>query len=130
VQVKTPGDLDGALAAIEKTRPDVLLTVLDGLTFQLRGRIVEFANKSRLPAMYESSAFVDGGGLISYGPRLIDNYVRAAGYVDRILKGAKPGDLPVELPTRFELVVNQKTARSLGIAIPSAVLLRSDRVVE
>jgi len=130
VQVREPSDFDGAFSAIEKGRPDVLLTVLDGFTFQHRDRIVDFASRKRLPAMYESSAFVNSGGLVSYGPSLPDNYRRAAGYVHKILNGSKPGDLPVELPTRFELFVNLKTARALGVTIPPSILLRADRVIE
>ena len=130
VQVREAGDFENAFSTIEKSRPDVLLTVLDGFTFQHRSRIVDFANRNRLAAMYESSAFVDSGGLISYGPSLRENYRRAATYVHKILQGSKAGDLPVELPTRFELFVNLTAARGLGLNIPQSILLRADRVVE
>ncbi len=92
--------------------------------------IVEFAAKNRLPAMYSTSDFVEAGGLMSYGPDLLDNWRRAAVYVDKIFKGAKPAELPVEQPTKFEFVINLKTAKALGFAIPPSVLSRADRVIE
>jgi len=95
-----------------------------------RTRIVELAAKYRLPAMYIRSEFVEAGGLMSYGPDHTDLYRRAAIYVDKILKGAKPSDLPVEQPTKFELVVNLKTAKTLGIGIPSKMLMWADKVIE
>jgi putative ABC transport system substrate-binding protein len=93
-------------------------------------RIVEFATEERLPAIYEQSQFVDAGGLMSYGPNVDDLVRRAATYVDKILRGAKPADLPVEQPERFELVINLKSAKELGITFPESVLVRADRIVE
>jgi len=95
-----------------------------------RRRLVGLVAKNRLPAVYVLREFVDAGGLMSYGPNIADNYRRAATYVDKILKGAKPGDLPVEQPTKFELVINLKTAKSLGITIPQSVLGRADEVIQ
>jgi putative ABC transport system substrate-binding protein len=91
---------------------------------------VAFAAQQRLPAMYEERDFVDAGGLMAYGPNLAANYRRAATYVDKILKGAKPANLPVEQPTKFELVINLKTAKALGLTIPQSVLVRADEVIQ
>jgi ABC-type uncharacterized transport system substrate-binding protein len=98
--------------------------------FSERRRLVDLAAKNRLPAVHPWREFVDAGGLMSYGPDLADMFRRAATYVDRILKGAKPGDLPVEQPTKFELVINLKTAKALGLTIPPSLLQRSDQVIE
>ena len=95
-----------------------------------RVRIVQFAASKRLPAMYFSNVFVEAGGLIAYGSSLEESYRRAAVYVDKILRGAKPADLPVEQPTKFELVINLKTAKALGVTIPPSVLARADEVIE
>ena len=95
-----------------------------------RARIAELANRHRLPTISESREYVQDGGLMSYGPNFPDMYRRAASYVDRILKGAKPGDLPIEQPTRYELVINLKTAKALGITIPQSLLLRADEVIQ
>lgn len=95
-----------------------------------RPRLAELAARYRLPTMHDFSSYVEAGGLVSYGAKLPDLYRRAALYVDRILKGAKPGDLPIEQPTKFELVINLKTARALGLAIPPSLLLRADQVIE
>jgi len=95
-----------------------------------RARIADFAAKNRLPTMYGNQDYMDAGGLMFYGPNVADMYRRAATYVDKILKGAKPGDLPVEQPTKFEFVINLKTAKALGLTIPPPILSRADRVIE
>ncbi len=102
----------------------------DPLTVRHRARIVELAAKSKVPAMYGFPEFVHAGGLMAYGPNMPDLFRRAADYVDKIIKGAKPGDLPVEQPTKFELVINLKTAKALGLTIPQSLLLRADQVIE
>ena len=130
LEVRDIRELEKALDAITRKRADALILLADPLTLSQRLRIVEFAAEARLPAMYEISEFTDAGGLMSYGPNPSEMFRRAATYVDRILKGAKPGDLPIEQPTKIELVINLKTAKALGITIPRAVLLRADRVIE
>jgi putative tryptophan/tyrosine transport system substrate-binding protein len=102
----------------------------DPFTLSQRAQLVEFAAEHRLPAIYENSDFVDVGGLMSYGPNISDLYRRAATYVDKILKGAKPADLPIEQPTKIELVLNMKAAKALGISFPASVLLRADKLIE
>ncbi len=130
VEVQEPDEFDRALAAIPRGHPDALITLDDSLTFLHRTRIVNVAAKSRLPAMYGLTAFAEAGGLMAYGPNVPDLFRRAATFVDKILKGAKPADLPVEQPTRFELVVNLKTAKALGLTIPQSVLIRADQVIQ
>jgi putative ABC transport system substrate-binding protein len=127
---RSPDQLDAAFAAMAKARATALVVVTDAMLFGQRQRIVELASASRLPAMYYQREFVDEGGLISYGASITDMYHRAATHVDKILKGARPADLPVEQPTKFELVINLKTARSLGLTIPQSVILRADQVIE
>ena len=117
-----------AWAAMGKVRPNALLVFafsVDDLS-----RIVEFAAKNRLPALYGFREAVDAGGLISVGPKLIELWRGAANYVDKILKGAKPEDLPVEQPTTFELIINLKTAKALGLTIPQSLLLRADEIIQ
>ena len=130
VSVRGVEGLDGAFTAARQAGAACLLTLEDPFTIAHRARIVELARKHRLPALYGRSVYVDGGGLISYGPDPIDQYRRAATYVDRILKGAKPSDLPIEQPTKFELAINLKTAKALGLPVPHSVLVRADRVIE
>ena len=100
------------------------------ITYTYGTRIVDLTAKSKLPAMYPDRVLVDTGGLMSYGPNFLDMFRRAATYVDKILKGAKPGDLPIEQPTRIELVINLKTAKALGLDVPASVLARADAVIE
>jgi len=130
VEVRDARELDAAFEAIIREHPEALLLLVDPFTLSQRSRIVEFAAAQRLPAMYETRDFVDAGGLISYGPNLSDQFRRAATYVDRILKGAKPADLPIEQPTKFELVINMNAAKALGIKFPNSILLRADKVIE
>jgi putative tryptophan/tyrosine transport system substrate-binding protein len=128
--VHAPIDLDGAFLTIESSHADALLTLVDPFTREQRKRIVDFAAQRRLPAIYEAREFVDAGGLISYGPSLLAMERRGAEYIDKIFKGTKPADLPVDQPTKFELLIDMRTAKALGIAIPQAVLLRADEVIE
>jgi putative ABC transport system substrate-binding protein len=130
LEVRRPDDIDGALMTAVWQNAGAMIAVEDPLTTDYRHQITEFAAEHRLPAIYGLRMFVDAGGLLSYGADLADLYRRAAVYVDRILKGAKPSDLPVEQPTKFELVVNLKTAKALGLAIPSTVLAIADEVIE
>jgi putative ABC transport system substrate-binding protein len=128
--VKTPQELDRALTAIARERLGALIPLDDPLMFQERRRIAEFALRQRLPAASFQRFFTEAGSLFSYGPSFTDLFRRAATYVDRILKGAKPADLPVEQPTTFELVINQKTAKALGLKIAPALLQRADHIIE
>ena len=130
VEVRNASDLDLALEAVAAARPSAFLALTNGMFLANRTRIVEFTARSRLPAIFPDREFAQAGGLMAYGPSLTANFRRAAGYVDKILKGAKPADLPVEQPTQFELVINLKTAKALGITIPQAVLLRADEVIQ
>jgi putative ABC transport system substrate-binding protein len=129
-RLKQPDDLNGALDAIARKHISALVVRGGPFATGQRNQIVEFANKSRLPAVYYRSEFVDGGGLMSYSPNRADLARRSAIYVDKILKGAKPVDLPVEQPTKFELVINLKTAKQIGVTIPPSVLARADRVIK
>jgi putative ABC transport system substrate-binding protein len=131
VEVSRAEDLDRAFSAVTKQRAQAL--VLPGANpvgFINRGKIATFAQRNRLPSMYPTREYVEAGGLMSYGPSLPDLFRRAATYVDKILKGAKPADLPVEQPTKFELVINLKTAKALRLTIPPALLQRADQVIE
>jgi putative ABC transport system substrate-binding protein len=128
--VSTAKELAGAFSAATREHAEAVFVVGNPLFFAERLRIAELALKHRLPSMHGPSEFVEAGGLLSYAPSYPDLFRRAALYVDKILKGAKPGDLPIEQPTKFELVINLKTAKALGVAIPQAVLLRADRLIE
>ncbi len=130
LEVRSPDEFDSAFAAMGRARAGALIVQVSSLTFEHRRRIVDLAAKIRLPAIYESREFVETGGLMSYGQSASDMYRRSAAFVDKILKGAKPADLPVEQPTKFELAINLKTARALGLTIPPSVLVRADRVIE
>jgi putative ABC transport system substrate-binding protein len=123
-------ELAGTFAAIKRERSQALLLQGGPLTYEHRAAIVAMAARERLPDMYDIRDFVDAGGLVSYGPDLQERYRRAAWYVDKILKGAKPADLPVEQPTKIELVINLKTAKALGLTIPQSLLLRADEVIQ
>jgi putative tryptophan/tyrosine transport system substrate-binding protein len=128
--VRTPGDLDEAFKAIVRERPGALLVMGDRLFLHNRQRIIDFATKQRLPVVPVHPELVEAGGLMSFGASYPGMHRRAAYFVDRILKGAKAADLPVERPTKFELVVNLKPAKALGLTIPQSLLLRADQVIE
>ncbi len=130
IELRRPDELDAALSAVTQQRVDALITVEDPLTFNYRKRIADFASHGRLPAIYGLREFVDAGGLMAYGTDIADLSRRAAGYVDKIFKGAKPADLPIQQPTKFELVINLKTAKALGLDVPPTLLARADEVIE
>jgi putative ABC transport system substrate-binding protein len=130
VEVRTVGDFDPAFAAIMRERPDAILVSNDPFHQLHIGRIIEFLAKNRLPAMFQSKESVTVGGFIGYGPNLPDLFRRAAGYVHRILQGTNPADLPVELPTKFDLAVNLKTAKALGLELTPTFIARADEVIE
>ena len=126
-------DVDGferAFATFKKERPDALYVLSGTRVWAIYKRIAGFALKSRLPSIYNNAEAVEAGGLMFYGADVVDSYRRVAVYVDRILKGAKPADLPVEQPTKFELIINLKTAKQIGVTIPSSVLAKTDRVIK
>jgi putative ABC transport system substrate-binding protein len=129
-ELRTPADLESAFVTLTKDRPDALLVFVDPFTVSHRRRIVDFAAANRLPAIYEDRAFLDAGGLISYGPSIEDICRRAATYVDKILKGAKPSDLPIEQPIKFELIINLNTAKALGLDMPLHLQQLADEVIE
>jgi ABC-type uncharacterized transport system substrate-binding protein len=131
VEVRQADELDTAFAALPQARADALLVVEDGVVISssLSGRMVDLAATSRLPAMYSGKFFVEAGGLMSYGASTPDIWRRAATYVDKILKGAKPADLPIEQPIKFEFVINLKTAQALGLTIPPTLLIQADEVM-
>ena len=130
VDVHRPDDFEHAFSAIKKEHASALSALRNHVTNDYRARIVDFAAKSRLPAMYPDSEYVEVGGLMSYGPNFADLYRRAATYVDKILKGAKPADLPVEQPMKFEFVINLKTAKQIGLIVPQSILYRADKVIK
>ena len=130
VPIRGRDELEGAFAAIAKERVDAIVVQGGPLLFTARAQVVQLATKHRMPGEYFAREFVELGGLASYGSSVADNFRRASVYVDKILKGAKPGELPVEQPTRFEMVINLKTAKSLGITVPPAVLVQADAVIE
>ena len=130
LELRAPSpDLDGAFQAAIKEKSNALISITDALVGRYPKRVAELAIKNRLPSMHEQSLYVEAGGLMSYSTAGIDLYKRAATYVDKILKGAKPADLPVEQPTKFEFVINLKTAEQIGVEIPQSVLYRADKVI-
>jgi putative ABC transport system substrate-binding protein len=130
VEASTAEELDIAFASAAAQHADAIIVFGDPLTFRHAPRVVALAAKHRLPAIYLSRQFATNSGLISYGPDLADLFLRAGGYVDKILKGTKPSDLPVEQPTKFELIINLKTAKELGLTVPPSLLVRADEVIE
>jgi putative ABC transport system substrate-binding protein len=130
VALHRPEDLQSALADIERSRPQALVGATSGLLYVLRKEITDFAAKLRLPAIYGLREVAEVGGLMSISPSIVDIAIRGATYVDKILKGAKPADLPVEQPTKCELVINLKTGKALGLTIPPSLLQRADQVIE
>src|SRR5215510_9220616 len=130
LEARGPADLDRAFSEMTRARADALTVLTSSMLFTERRRLVDLAAKNRLPAVYPWREAVDAGGLMAYGPDLADLLRRVATYVDKILKGRKPGDLPVEQPTKFELVINLKTAKALGLTIPQSLLLRADHVIQ
>jgi putative ABC transport system substrate-binding protein len=126
--VREPDDFEGAFSAMNRERPDAIIMVTDVLTSLNRKRVIDYAEAHRIPAMYEFASLVREGGLMSYGPSDEDLFGRAAVYVDKILKGAKPSELPAEEPTLYHLVVNARTAKTLGLNIPQSLLLRAEFV--
>ena len=129
-ELRTLADLESAFVALTRDPPDALLVFVGPFTVSHRQRIVDFAAARRLPAIYEDRVFLDAGGLMSYGPSVQDNCRRAATYVDKILKGATPGDLPIEQPTKFELIINLQTAKALGLDVPLHLQQLADEVIE
>jgi putative ABC transport system substrate-binding protein len=128
MSVQTPEEIGPAFSAVSRAHAQALYVIEDPFFFTHRRTLLKLASKARLPVISGERAFADEGGLMSYGANYADQLRRAAGYVGKILKGAKPGDLPIEQPTKFELVVNVKTAKALGITIPQSILLRADEV--
>ena len=130
VDVRDAGEIESAVTAFARSANGGLIVTPSALTTRYRDLIVALAARHKLPAVYANRYFVTGGGLTFYGPDFIDQYRRAAGYVDRILKGEKPADMPVQAPTKYELVINLKTAKALGLAVPPSLLARADEVIE
>jgi putative ABC transport system substrate-binding protein len=130
LEARTPSELNKAFAAMMRARVGGVLVLTDPMFNVEARRLAQLASTSGLPAMYGFRTWVDAGGLMSYGPNFPDLFHRAAAYVDKILKGAKPGDLPIEQPTKFELVINLKTAKALGLTIPPSLLSRADEVIQ
>src|SRR5215472_4168140 len=130
VEVRSAAEFDSAFAEIVRQQPDALLVVTDPMVFANREKIVQFTVQQKLPAIFEYKAFADMGGMMSYGASMAEQWRRAAYYADKILKGAKPADMPVELPTKVEFVINRKTAGAFGVSIPQALLVRADEVIQ
>ena len=130
LDIRDPQEVESAFRVANKTRADFVLVLTSPIINPHRKEVVNLAAKTRLPAIYSTLEFVEDGGLMTYGVSINDLYRRAATYVDKILKGANPGELPVEQPTKFELVINLKTAKQIGLTIPPHVLTRADRVIK
>ena len=130
LDILDPKDIETAFRAAGKGRADAVLTLTSAILLSQRAQLADIAVKSRLPAIYHQSQYVEAGGLMSYGASITDMDRRSATYVDKILKGAKPADLPVERPTKFEFVINLKTAKALNLTIPQSVLFRADKVIK
>jgi putative ABC transport system substrate-binding protein len=130
IGIRTLGQLDEARVAMRRNHADALMVVTDPLTLRNRDAIVRFANDQRIPAVYEFGEFARSGGLMAYSASVTALFARSASYVDKILRGANPGDLPIEQPTKFELVINLKTARLLGVGVPQSLLLQADEVIQ
>ena len=130
LEVRAPDDFDGAFEAARRQRPDALITVEDPLTLTYRQRVADFTAEQQLPSLHGVREFAAAGGLMSYGASLADLFRRAAGYVDKILRGAKPADLPVQQPSKFELVINLKTAKALGLTVPLTLQASAEEVIE
>jgi putative ABC transport system substrate-binding protein len=123
-------EVETAVIALGREPGGGLVVIPDGFLFLHRAPIISVAARNNIPAVYSLPSFARDGDLLSYSPDLVESYPRAATYVDRILRGEKPGDLPVQLPTKFEMVVNRKTAKALGLAVPPSIMLRADEVIE
>jgi len=130
VEARGPADIDGAFSEITDARADTVIVLVSGMLLGERSRLVDLAAKNRLPVVYTFRELVDAGGLMSYGPSLADLFRRAASYVDKILKGTKPTDLPVEQPIKLELVINLRAAQALGLTVPPTLVARADQVIE
>jgi len=130
LEVRSLDDFEGAFARAKKERAQALITTPGGLINTQQRRVLDFAAKNRLPAIYHYSEFVEAGGLMSYGPENKDVFRRAADFVDKILKGAKPGDLPIEQPKKFEFIINLNAAKQIGLTIPNRVLERANQVIK
>jgi putative ABC transport system substrate-binding protein len=128
--MREAGEMERAISAFALSPNGGLIVMVGGAAARHRDLIVEMAARHKLPAVYFERSFVAAGGLFSYGPNYVDQFRRAAGYVDRILKGDKPADLPVQAPTKYELIINLKTARALGLTVPPSLLARADEVIE
>ena len=129
LEIRDARDIETAFRAARSAHVDAILALTSAVLFSQRTRVAELAAKSRVPVVYAQPEYVEAGGLMSYGTSITDLYRRAATYVDKILKGAKPAELPIEQPTKFELVINLKTAKQIGLTIPPNVLARADKVI-
>jgi ABC-type uncharacterized transport system substrate-binding protein len=130
VELQAPDQFESAFAAVTRARPGALIVLPSAVLYGQHPRIVTFTTASHLAALFPEKEVAEAGGLLAYGPSIPASFRRAAAYVDKILRGAKPADLPVEQPTKFELVVNLQTARAIGITIPTSILLRADEVID